>query len=217
MSIKIVNLEPDHYEAVREICKTTGYMGDDIGKIFGDRELFADFFTKYYIDYEADNCYVAIHDGEVAGYIIASLRPLRYLIIGKFLLNIVFLFRLISKLCKNTLDKNDIDLLKWLFLKGTRETPLLPLFSCHFHMNVKKEYRNGCVSSKLLKKLMERGREKKVKLIAFQMQTYDNRRQEYIFKRLGFRLFNSRKTTRFAKFFKKNVYISTFVREIGVK
>jgi len=43
-------------------------MGDPVDRLFTDRQLFADFFTRYYTDCEPENCVVAEADGKIVGY-----------------------------------------------------------------------------------------------------------------------------------------------------
>ena len=41
--------QPSDRKAVRHLCCETGYLGGRIDPVFEDRELFADYLTKYYI------------------------------------------------------------------------------------------------------------------------------------------------------------------------
>ena len=44
--------------AVREVCCQTGFLGQPIDPVFEDRDLFADFFTDYYLRCEPDAAFV---------------------------------------------------------------------------------------------------------------------------------------------------------------
>lgn len=215
MKVKIVNVSADLREPVRQICKQTGFMGSNVEYIFSNGEVFADFFTKYYLDYELENCFAALVDGEVAGYLIASFHPVKYLFYGIFLTNIKLLFRLIMDFFKGKLTKNDRVFLRWFFLKGFKETPRFPFLAAHFHMNIVKKYRNGSVSLRLLNTLMAKAEKNNIHKLAFQTQIYEDRRDACLFERFGFRLFNAKKTTKFDKILDKKVYIATFVKDIA--
>lgn len=215
MKVEIVNVSSDLKEPVRQICRQTGFMGSDVEYVFSDGEIFADFFTKYYLDYEPENCFAALVDGEIAGYIIASFHPVKYLFLGIFVTNIKLLFRLTLNFFKGKLTKKDRKFLQWFFLKGFIETPRIPFMAAHFHMNIIKKYRNGSISLKLLKTLLTKAEKKNIHKIAFQTQIYDDRRDVHIFERFGFKLFNSKKTTKFGKILDKNVYIATFVKDVA--
>ena len=48
----IRNYRPSDRQAVRALCCDTGFLGQPIDPVFGDRDLFADFLTTYYLDAE---------------------------------------------------------------------------------------------------------------------------------------------------------------------
>ncbi|MFX0061279.1 MAG: GNAT family N-acetyltransferase [Candidatus Hermodarchaeota archaeon] len=70
--IRIRSYEKSDRDSIIEICYATGYMGEDLTKHFRDRKLFALIFALYYTDYEPKNCFVAVSNGKVVGYIIGT-------------------------------------------------------------------------------------------------------------------------------------------------
>lgn len=62
-------------QGVIEVLYRTGYMGEDAKDYFDDKYLFGLLFGIYYLDYEADSCFVAINTttNQVVGYILSSL------------------------------------------------------------------------------------------------------------------------------------------------
>src|SRR3984893_16288070 len=64
-------------EAVRKLCCETGFLGEPIDPVYEDRQLFADFLTTYYTDWEPASSFVAEIEGEIRGYLLGSRRPLR--------------------------------------------------------------------------------------------------------------------------------------------
>ena len=58
MSLKIRPYSPSDRQAIRSICCDTGFMGNPIDPVYIDREAFADFFTRYYTDFEPENALV---------------------------------------------------------------------------------------------------------------------------------------------------------------
>ena len=50
---------PSDRAAVRRLCCETGFIGNPIDPVFEDRELFADFLTAYYTDFEPESAFVA--------------------------------------------------------------------------------------------------------------------------------------------------------------
>ncbi|MER3396076.1 MAG: hypothetical protein C4318_01240 [Acidimicrobiia bacterium] len=61
--------EPNDRAAVRFICCETGHLGDPIDPYFSDREVFADFVTRYYTDVDSAWSWVLEDRGEVVGYL----------------------------------------------------------------------------------------------------------------------------------------------------
>ena len=55
--------------AVRSIAFATGYMGEPVDWLWGDRETFADVITRYYTDREPESLLVGECDGTVVGYL----------------------------------------------------------------------------------------------------------------------------------------------------
>src|SRR3954452_18306228 len=62
---------------VRELCCETGFLGKPIDPVFEDRELFADYLTAYYTDWEPESGFVLLVNGEIRGYLLGSRFPLR--------------------------------------------------------------------------------------------------------------------------------------------
>jgi hypothetical protein len=56
--------------AVRQICCETGFLGRPIDRVFEDRDLFADFFTDYYLQCEPEAAFVVTIDDTVAGFLL---------------------------------------------------------------------------------------------------------------------------------------------------
>ena len=64
-------------EAVRHLCCETGFLGKAIDPVFQDREIFADYLTRYYTDIEPESSFVLEQEGAVKGYLLGSYRPAR--------------------------------------------------------------------------------------------------------------------------------------------
>jgi hypothetical protein len=200
--------------AVRHICCETGFMGKPVDPLYSDREAFADFFTGYYTDYEPQYCLVAESAaGEVVGYIIAATDfkhfPLRQA--GVVMRNLP---SVIWKMIRGRYRKSDYIFLSWLLRKAGKETPDAPKNAAHFHINILPEWRGEAgrhVLLAFLKSVPEWG----VGLIYGQMQIYESRRAEKLFKRFGFRVYDTRKVTKFERFGVKGVQVATLVRDFS--
>ena len=69
--------EPRDRDAVRNLCCDTGFLGQPVDPVFEDRDLFADYLTRYYTDIEPESAFVVLVHGEVKGYLLGSRRPWR--------------------------------------------------------------------------------------------------------------------------------------------
>lgn len=55
--------------SIRQISWDTALMGEPAGAFFEDKELFQDFLTKHFTDYEPESSFVAENEGRVIGYL----------------------------------------------------------------------------------------------------------------------------------------------------
>jgi ribosomal protein S18 acetylase RimI-like enzyme len=69
MTFLIRPYTPADRPAVRHICFETGYMGEPVDWLYGDRESFNDLITRYYTDQEPESIFLAERDGQVVGYL----------------------------------------------------------------------------------------------------------------------------------------------------
>src|SRR5215207_5386004 len=75
--IEIRKFLPADRSRVRELCCETGFLGEAIDPVFEDRELFSDYLTAYYTDWEPESAFVLLVDGEIRGYLLGSRHPWR--------------------------------------------------------------------------------------------------------------------------------------------
>jgi GNAT superfamily N-acetyltransferase len=207
---------PRDREAVRRICCETGYSGEPIDPVFGDRDVFADFFTRYYTDFEPESAWVAEVGGEVVGYLIGCCRFRYHAWVEKFLLLVVIAPKAVWRFCTGRYNQASRKFLFWSCGKATGETPSAPKRSAHFHFNILSAYRNTGIGYKLFftfyKQLQVRG----VAQVYGQIQTFDDRRAIRIFERYGFTEFDRKELTKFKDFQEKKVYCSTLVKKVEV-
>src|ERR1700758_844851 len=63
-------------DSVRRLCCQTGFLGSPIDPVYEDRQLFADFLTTYYTDWEPESSFVVESAGQICGYLLGSRKPL---------------------------------------------------------------------------------------------------------------------------------------------
>lgn len=186
----------DH-EAFCRLCCDTGFLGNPINPLFQDRELFADLFTRPYLDYEPEWVFVAEVDGEVAGYLLGSVRKH---------FNVVLLWsglRTTSKMILRLVTgrygghPRSRRFIRWLLTSGFREQPKHPHDAAHLHIQVDKRYRGHGIALSLWEYYERRLRARGTKQCYGAFFSYPERRPEMAYKRFGFTVFDRRQTTLF--------------------
>lgn len=203
-------------EAVRRICADTGFMGNPVDEIFTDRAVFADFFTRYYTDYEPDCALVTedVDSGQVVGYLLGCVR-FRYQAWKQIELMVL---RTIPKVLFRYLtfqyNKASRRFLYWVIFRSIRETPPAPRHSAHFHINLLPAYRTSVWGREMIFTFFDMANHRGVRRIYGQIQTRDDRRTNF-WTRYGFRELSRRRITKFDRYESKPVYVTTLFKDFG--
>jgi len=202
-------------EAVRRICADTGFMGNPIETIFTDREVFADFFTRYYTDYEPECALVAddTDTGEVVGYVIGSVRYRYQSLMQLWLMATRLVPKVIFRFLLGRYNASSREFLYWVVLRSIRETPPAPRKAGHFHINLLPAYRQNIFGRRLAFSFFKLAQNRGMPRIYGQIQTQDDRRTAF-WTRYGFRELSRRRITKFARYYSKPVYVSTLFRDL---
>jgi len=202
--------------AVRAICADTGFMGNPIDQLFQDREVFADFFTRYYTDFEPGSALVAEDEetGEVVGYLLGCTR-FRYQAWKQVMLLIT---RTIPKVLLRYLtgryNRSSRGFLYWVVFRSIKETPPAPGQSAHFHINLRTDYRTGIAGRELAFTFFKMACARGVHRIYGQIQTRDVRRSSF-WTRYGFREISRRRISKFDHYATQPIYVSTLFRDFN--
>ena len=216
MNCRVRPYQPADREAVRRICADTGFMGNPIDAIFTDREVFANFFTRYYTDYEPDSALVAedADTGQVVGYLLGCMRY-RYQAWKQIELMVLRTIpKVIWRYVLGRYNKESRRFLYWVVFRSIRETPPAPRRSAHFHINLLPAYRNGSAGRDLAFTFFDMANHRGVRRIYGQIQTRDHRRNGF-WTRFGFRELSRRRITKFDKYESRPVYVSTLFKDFG--
>lgn len=137
-------------EAVRHICRTTAYRNRGSDAVFEDGEVFADYWTRYYTDYEPESCLIVEEEGEVVGYLLGCKDTRRFIKVMSRRIVPPALARAFWRLGTFQYRKASTRrMLYWLVARGWREVPEVPLerFPAHYHCNIlRKGFRKGYYS-----------------------------------------------------------------------
>ena len=199
-------------EAVRRLCCETGFLGEPIDPVYGDREMFADFLTTYYTDWEPESSFVVEDkDGELCGYLLGSRKPLRNQLYS-FWQNVSLFFRVIFRY--PGYNERSRRFIRWTVTHGWREVPARPSRVPHFHINLLPEARKMSTTRALMSAYLSylyRCGEKKV---YGQIVTFESRRGEKMFERYGFNVMNRAEITKYKAHYPESVYLSTVVKNL---
>jgi ribosomal protein S18 acetylase RimI-like enzyme len=205
--------EPRDRETIRRICCETGFLGKPIDEVFGDRDVFADFLTRYYTDVEPESSWVGEKNGQVVGYLLSCKR---------WHLNRWWGFWNLARLaCKvgwrfvcGKYDAKSRKFLGWIIRRGSRETPLAPSGAAHFHFNSLKDHRKMGIARDLVVTLLEDLRKNHVPRVYGQMVTYGHRRTERVYEYLGWKVVDKKRLSKYEGRVDEELWLTTVVKDL---
>ena len=188
--------ESDRGEISR-LCCETGFLGDPVDTLFLDRELFADLFTRPYLDHEPEWAFVAEAQRQVIGYVLGSVRTN----FGLVLLRSGFLTtsRMLLRLAGGRYNDHPRSrrFIRWLLTAGFWEQPKHPPNAAHLHFQLAKNYRGRGVAARLWEHFEKEIRAAGIKSCYGSFYSHPSRRPEMAYARYGFEVFDRRRTTLF--------------------
>lgn len=184
-------------KTICQLCCETGFLGEPADSVFHDRELFADLFTKPYLDHEPEWALVVEADGRVVGYLLGSVRPDFDLIQLRsgFQTAARMIFRLLSG--RYVTHPRSRRFVRWLFISGFREQPKHPRNAAHLHFDIAKNYRGCGIGRRLWEDYERRLRAAGIKRCYGSFFSHPKRRPESAYARYGFHVFDRCRTTLF--------------------
>ena len=199
-------------EAVRFLCCETGFLGKAIDPVFEDRELFADYLTRYYTDIEPESSFVLVQGGVVKGYLLGSYRPARQQLFN-FFNNLALFCRGMAKYA--FYNRATRDFIGWILRNARHEVPVTPRRCAHFHFNVLPEAQGLAHVTKLMNCYLDHLRSNGVKQVYGQVVTFESRRGARVFERYGFHVIERKEITKYRKTHPEPVYLTTVLRELS--
>ena len=197
--------------AVRRLCCQTGFLGTPIDPVYEDRQLFADFLTTYYTDWEPESSFVVEIDGEIRGYLLGSRRPLRNQLYS-FWQNISLFLKALTRYFRYNEASRRFVL--WTLAHGWREVPAAPRRVPHFHINLLPDARKMSTTRALMSAYLSYLYRRGEKRVYGQIVTFESRRGEQMFERYGFKVLNRGEITKYKRFYPQSVYLSTVIKNL---
>jgi hypothetical protein len=198
-------------DAIRKLCCDTGFLGLPIDPVYEDRQLFADFLTTYYTDWEPESSFVLEVDGEIRGYLLGCRKPLLNQLYA-FWQNISLFLKALSRYFRYSRASRRF--IRWTLVHGWRQVPAAPRRTPHFHINLLAEARKMSTTRALMSAYLSYLYTRGEKRVYGQIVTFESRRGEKMFERYGFRVLNRAEITKYKAFYPESVYLSTVIKNL---
>ena len=208
---EIRKFEAADRQRVRDLCCATGCLGEPIDPVFEDRELFADYLTAYYTDWEPESAFVLLVDGDIRGYLLGSRRPLRQQLYACYQNASLFL-RGIFRYPRYTAASKKF--VQWIFRTAWREVPAAPKRTAHFHINLLADARQVATTRALMDAYLKYLHDHGERAVYGQMVVFEDRRSTRMFERYGFRVLNKAEITKYRDVHPEPVFLCTVIKDL---
>jgi hypothetical protein len=203
--------QPGDRARVRELCCATGFLGNPIDPVFEDREIFADYLTSYYTDWEPESAFVLLVNGEIRGYLMGSRRPFRQQCHALYQNLSLFLRGIFRYPRYNAASKKFV---QWILRTAWREVPAAPRRTAHFHINLLADARQVATTRALMDSYLRYLHACGEKRVYGQMVVFEDRRGTKMFERYGFKVLNKAEITKYRDLHPEPVYLCTVVKDL---
>ena len=208
---EIRKLRPSDRKRVRELCCETGFLGNPIDPIFEDRELFADYLTAYYTDWEPESAFVLLVNGEIRGYLLGSRFPWRQQLYNLYNNVALGLRGALRYAGYNEASKKFV---KWILTQAWKEVPQAPRKTAHFHINLLADARSVAFTRGIMDAYLKYLHDHGEKRVFGQMVVFEDRRGTRMFERYGFKVLNKAEITKYRDIHPEPVYLCTVIKDL---
>lgn len=198
--------------AVRAICCNTGFLGNPVDPLFEDRELFADYLTRYYTDMEPESSVVLVQEGRITGYMTGCCHPDRQDAFNAWH-NVWLALRGFWGYATRYGPASK-KFVHWVLTEGWRQVPYAPPDTAHFHINLLPESRNVAQTRALIEAFLEMLVRAGQERVYGQMVVFENRRGERMFARYGFEVVDKVEVTKYRDLTDTPVFLFTVVKDL---
>lgn len=210
-NFEIRKFQPADRARVRQLCCETGFLGNPIDPVFEDRELFADYLTAYYTDWEPESSFVLLVNNDIRGYLLGSRFPLRQQVYNACN-NLALFVRGIFRYPRyNAASKRFV---KWILTQAWKEVPQAPRKTAHFHINLLADARSVAYTRGIMDAYLKYLHDNGEKQVFGQMVVFEDRRGTRMFERYGFKVLNKMEITKYRDVHPDPVYLCTVVKDL---
>jgi len=184
--IEIIKYQPKFRKDIINICFKTGYMGKNVAPYFKDPYLFGLLFCLYYVDYEPENCFIAVENSQAIGYILGSLDSkaqdlaFRKLIIPKIMRRLFF-----NTIWRHPGTFKTVLHFRKIFSKSPfipNEREIIQLYPAHLHIDVLTPFQRIGIGSNLLKKFEHHLNEQKIEGVHLGTSSFNEKAIQFYYK-----------------------------------
>jgi len=198
-------------DRVRQLCCETGFLGNPIDPVFEDRELFADYLTAYYTDWEPESSFVLLVNGEIRGYLLGSRHSFRQQLYNLYN-NVALFLRGMARYSKYKPASKKF--VRWILTQAWREVPQAPRWTAHFHINLLADARQVATTRALADQYLAYLHSHGERAVYGQMVVFEDRRGTKMFERYGFRVLNKMEITKYRDLHPEPVYLCTVIKDL---
>ncbi|HUD46022.1 MAG TPA: GNAT family N-acetyltransferase [Candidatus Baltobacteraceae bacterium] len=183
--------------AICRLCCDTGFLGGPVDPLFRDRDLFADLFTRPYLDHEPERVFVVETHRQVVGYVLGSVREHFDLVLMRS--GLWTTSRMLLRLAGGRYNDHPRSrrFIRWLLTAGFWEQPKHPRAGAHLHFQLAKSHRGQGIAQRLWERYEREIRAAGIKQCYGAFYSQPRRRPEMAYARFGFTVFDRRRTTLF--------------------
>jgi GNAT superfamily N-acetyltransferase len=201
MDVEIRKYDPSGSDRtqIQQVCCDCAFLGEPIDEVFQDRLWFANTMVTPYLILEPQHTWVAVADGRVIGYLTGSLTA-AFSYLRAYMVTTGVLIELIPNYMVGKYESHPRSkrFAETVMRNALGEIPRHPDKAAHFHFNVAEAYRHRGLGTRLLCEF-----EQAVRATGSLSQYYaevmssPTIRPVAHFERLGYKIYDSVKTTIF--------------------
>ena len=212
--IIIRKYKPQDRQFVRDIAWDTAFMGKPASVFFSDKEIFSDFLTVSFTDYEPESCFVAEVSGNVVGYLIGARNESRLKTVSMFKITPVLFFKALVK--GVLLKEKDARYLRSCFISFLKGEFSDPDFSIEYpailHINILEGFRKSGIGSRLVSAFIDYVAMFKTKGV--HLSTMSETAGDF-FRANGFNLMRSAARSYFSHILNKDITVYTYGKKLA--